>query len=67
MALDYGYVNAIDNERYFNTTYEDFINNKDKYKSIATGEKKKEPTVKTTTVKEPKKPKKDPFKKYKKK
>ena len=60
MALDYGYVNAIDNERYFNTTYEDFIKNKDKYKSIATGKKKEEPTVKTTTVKEPKKPKKLP-------
>ena len=51
MALDYGYINAIDNERYFNTTYTEFINNKEKYKEIATGKKKEEtPEVKKTTV-----------------
>lgn len=51
MALDYGYINAIDNERYFNTTYTEFMNNKEKYKEIATGKKKEEtPEVKKTTV-----------------
>lgn len=61
MALDYGYVNAIDNERYFNTTYEDFTNNKSKYMSIAKGENEtKKSTVKTTTVKTPTKPRKLP-------
>ena len=51
MAMDYGYINAIDNERYFNTTYAEFMNNKDRYKEIATGKKKEEtPEVKKTTV-----------------
>lgn len=49
MALDYGYDNAIDNERYFNTTYEDFIENEEKYKNIAVPNKKSE--TKTTTMK----------------
>lgn len=51
MAMDYGYINAIDNERYFNTTYAEFMSNKERYKEIATGKKKEEnPEVKKTVV-----------------
>lgn len=35
MAIELGYENPIENERYFNTTFIDFINNKNKYKKIA--------------------------------
>ena len=57
MALEYGYINAIDNERYYNTTYEDFINNKENYINIAKGLEKK---PESTKVKNPKKPRKLP-------
>ncbi len=47
MSMERGYENAIDNERYFNTSYKEFLDNKDKYKKIA---KKKKAEVKKTTV-----------------
>lgn len=50
MSMERGYENAIDNERYFNTSYKEFIENKDKYKEIA---KEKKAEVKKTTVEKP--------------
>ena len=40
MAFEYGFPNAINNERYFNTTYEDFMNNKSDYIDLAKKESK---------------------------
>lgn len=61
MAMEYGYSNAIDNERYFNITYEDFMKNKDRYRTIATESKSKEERpAKKTTVKKTEKPRKLP-------
>ena len=45
MALEYGYVNAIENERYFNVTFEEFVNNREKYESIAKGVEEKEEII----------------------
>ena len=53
MSLDYGYENAIENERYFNTTYAEFLENEEKYKKIANPNYKKEPrkmTFKTNNM-----------------
>ena len=50
MSMERGYENAIDNERYFNTSYKEYLDNKDKYKEIAL-EKKSE--VKKTVVEKP--------------
>ena len=48
MQLEYGYDNALENERYFNVTYEDFLENHEKYVSIA-----KSAETKTTSEPEP--------------
>ena len=48
MQLEYGYDNALENERYFNVTYEDFLENHEKYVSIA-----KSAETKTTSEPQP--------------